>query len=367
MSRLAPPIDGRFFFHDDHVVDDNDKGVQLSNRARDASQPSLSSSRRLKRTLSGVSLPSPPQDMHLDDQHELVQSKTTVDVDLATNEDEVDELDSSDDNDNGDTRQALTRPTQSTKICSNMSTSRVNSTLRLQHASTRPDQRGHLRVDARLDRTTRHDEDQDMHRTNMSPTDRAKKLRRDRQRRTKTDDERPATSVWDSPNNPFIDRPTHKSNATRDNEPWTPGQASKPDKLTYVFRGKRVTYDIPFDTLVSSEDPEDDVFPETKPRLLFPPVQQTPTTPPSTKLSTASFIATLKNNAIDTTNEMMMSIPVSPKKPINNNGLPPTPVTGRRRGYKTTGAGSSSTTRFGPYKKMNFEGHSPDKRTLLRR
>ncbi|KAK4695670.1 hypothetical protein P7C70_g8509, partial [Phenoliferia sp. Uapishka_3] len=126
---------------------------------------------------------------------------------------------------------------------------------------------------------------------------------------------------WDSPSNPFVVHPGDKPRV------HTPGQAKKPDKLTYVFRGKRITYDIPFDALVAS-DPEDSPYADPSPRLLFP---APPITPPSSNPST-SFLDALR-----------ATMPQD-SKPTLDFGLP-TPA--REKDKKS----ARQEGRYGPYKK----------------
>lgn len=135
---------------------------------------------------------------------------------------------------------------------------------------------------------------------------------------------------WESPSNPFV---VKSSDAHR---MWTPGHAKKPEKLTYVFRGKRITYDLPFDALVA-QDPEDSPFAEPSPRLLYPPPP--PITPPSSHPS-SSFLDALRASM--------------PEKPVLvDHGLP-TPARERVRNSD----GSRKDARFGPYKRATVDDDS---------
>ncbi|KAL8292588.1 hypothetical protein RQP46_001200 [Phenoliferia psychrophenolica] len=127
---------------------------------------------------------------------------------------------------------------------------------------------------------------------------------------------------WDSPSNPFVVHAGDKPST------WTPGQAKKPEKLTYVFRGKRITYDMPFDALVA-EDPEDSPYADPSPRLLFP---APPITPPSTSTASTSFLDALRATIPQET------------KPIVDYGLP-TPA--REKDTKA----ARGEGRYAPYKR----------------
>ncbi|KAI5474163.1 hypothetical protein MNV49_004075 [Pseudohyphozyma bogoriensis] len=93
----------------------------------------------------------------------------------------------------------------------------------------------------------------------------------------------PPPSGWDSPGNPFVVREGEQRSERR--------KVVKPDKMCYVFRGKRITYDVPIDALLAPEDPSDSPFPDPSPRLLFPPP---PVTPPSTQTTSMSFLDKLR-------------------------------------------------------------------------
>ncbi|KAM0750472.1 hypothetical protein T439DRAFT_326438 [Meredithblackwellia eburnea MCA 4105] len=129
-----------------------------------------------------------------------------------------------------------------------------------------------------------------------------------------------------SSSDPFVDRPSDKGKG-----PWVPGQAKKPEKLSYVFRGKRIEYDMPVDVLLSA-GPDESPEPELVPRLLFPPPP--PVTPPSATPS-ASFLDSLRASITRKTT------------PVVEHGLP-TPARERERKKPEPGNGGN---RFDPYKR----------------
>ncbi|KAM0790967.1 hypothetical protein ACM66B_004271 [Microbotryomycetes sp. NB124-2] len=373
MSRLAPPFNSRFFFHDD----------ELSRQPRQGPSDEVDASPQrpnpLKRSNSAMSLPSPPDDISpsfLQARHSLGD----IDMSAVATDDEVDELESDDNDEPSSARRQTNYTTRSTSLqLSHDSNPFSAPARRVQGARIDSVNEGHLRVETRaqLRAPAPQVSAESVH---MSPTDRARRRRQDRERIIVDDLLLGPKSMgrgWDSPGNPFIDRPAAVASLRNDQpshgqerdqaEPWTPGQAVKPDRLTYVFRGKRVTYDIPFDALVAAEDPDDDPFPETKPRLLFPPAAGPPVTPPSLMSTSASisFLDALRNGAA--TIPQTAVIPASPVKQGTGGGLPPTPVTGKRRGAQSRNGdgGGDQQSRFGPYKKLRL-GDSPQKRVLKR-
>lgn len=110
----------------------------------------------------------------------------------------------------------------------------------------------------------------------------------------------PPPKGWHSPNNPFI---------VRDDAPRRPvTKPKKPEKMTYVFRGKRITYDVSFDALVAPDDPEESPFPDPSPRLLFPPAPITP--PASTSTSFLDrLLSTSEDGAVQKVNEINYGLP----------------------------------------------------------
>ncbi|KAK4048128.1 hypothetical protein OIV83_004998 [Microbotryomycetes sp. JL201] len=376
MARLAPPFDSRFCFHDDEIHEQQQRGAPATTNASPHRHT-------LKRSSSALSLPSPPDDIS---PSLLLSRDSAGDYDMATVDgdfdDQIDELESDDEPCPAPQRpHYTTRPTAQQLYESDPFLAPAR---RVSDTQVDSINRGHLRVAARAQvcAAAPAASSSSASPIHMSPTDRARRKKQDRERIMLDGPidsgknhfgPRSMGKGWDSPGNPFIERPTRATAAAgsqqqseneRDRETWTPGRAVKPDRLTYVFRGKRVTYDIPFDSLVAAEDPDDDPFPETKPRLLFPPAVEPPITPPSlmSNLTSASFVDALRNGPGPITVPKTAIIPASPIKQGSGDGLPPTPVTGKRRHVQSRDA-EQQQSRFS--KKLKL-GDSPPKRVLRR-
>ncbi|ORY54168.1 hypothetical protein BCR35DRAFT_310450 [Leucosporidium creatinivorum] len=316
-SRLAPPF-----------TTTTSTCTSTSSTSQRRSSPS---SHSLKRTSSVISLPSPPDELA---QPSLKHSYLDIgsDGDLEDDdeqEEEVDQLDSDqDDDDEGDAHASTLNPFVVPST----------STFKRQHQEQEEEQ-----VASRPDHPQ------------ASPTHRAKRLRKGRELdrvsfssaekgkgKGKGVNPKGMGRGWDSPSNPFIEREgegemiaQRVERAKKARKSSARGGEGKEEMVTYVFRGKRIHYDLPLSTLLTSEDPTSSPFADPSPRLLFPPAA--PITPPSATPS-SSFLDALRATQKKGGQEQQLE---------EGRGLPPTPVTEKRKPTEVNKEG-----RFGPYKRM---------------
>ncbi|KDE03911.1 hypothetical protein MVLG_05603 [Microbotryum lychnidis-dioicae p1A1 Lamole] len=312
-------------------------GSSRDGRLVDQSQSgsSLAPAPLLKRTNSVISLPSPPD--------ETMSQGPLAPVVVYLSDEELNDTDleeGGDDDDDVEASGPIARP-QPKRSSSNRMLVDCNPFLVPSRRAIQEEQEKQARIEARPDHP------------HASPTHQARRKRL-QQDKIKLDvgqankqglGARTMGRGWDSPSNPFIAREgeTAAPTAQRENH--------KPDKITYVFRGKRVTYDVPLDALLAPEDPEDSPFPDPSPRLLFPSgptsddeVESTnPITPPSYSRPTSSFLDALRaTTSVKPTDEVKS----------RSLGLPPTPVTERQRKAPEKTFNTRKEARYGPYKKM---------------
>ncbi|GAA5879629.1 hypothetical protein JCM1840_000592 [Sporobolomyces johnsonii] len=293
----------------------------------------------VKRTGSMCSLPSPPadsNDMHLEfGPHGLKESlrvapKRPVMM-IDTDSEEEDQLEDDDDDDEpcslsrpakstlgspanlsitggggGASRKQLLNPfllaDRAATSASSASTSHTRPP-RPDHPSCSPTHRSRRRVDPdRIKLTT-------------PPQKTRAELEADRERNAVAEDrERKKREMgWDDLDNPFVDRDDGMAKRLKGKE-----AVKRPETLTYVKRGERIRTSIPFTAVLTSSSPTDDPFTYTAPRLLFPPAApRTPSTPPSSFLEALRASSTVK--------------PAADPEQEGREGLPPTPVTLKRK------------------------------------
>ncbi|SCV69437.1 BQ2448_2457 [Microbotryum intermedium] len=304
---------------------------------RSRSGSSLAPAPMLKRTNSVNSLPSPPDEMM---SQELLALAVVYLSDEELNDTDLEE---GDDDDDDEAPGLVVRP-QPKRSAGRRASNRMlvdcNPFLVPSQCALQEEQKKQARIEARPDHP------------HASPTHQARRKRL-QQHKIKLDEghahklgigARTMGRGWESPSNPFIAREGETA------EPTARRENHKPDKITYVFRGKRVTYDVPLDALLAPEDPEDSPFPDPSPRLLFPmgPTSDdeadhaNPITPPSQSRPTSSFLDALRVTTSAKPHDVKSS----------SLGLPPTPVTERQRKAPEKTFTARKEARFGPYKKM---------------
>ncbi|GAA5863148.1 hypothetical protein JCM8547_002812 [Rhodosporidiobolus lusitaniae] len=157
---------------------------------------------------------------------------------------------------------------------------------------------------------------------------------------------------WDDPENPFVERDEDMADRLKEKKPL-----KRPETITLVKRGQRISTSVPFTAVLTSTSNDDDPFTFTAPKLLFPPQSSSSSSRshPSTPPQQSKFL------------EALRAAGASEKKPAPGGGaggaaqLPPTPITLKRKApAAATQAGqqqgAGGHARFGPYKKMKGLG-----------
>ncbi|GAA6009680.1 hypothetical protein JCM10207_004152 [Rhodosporidiobolus poonsookiae] len=202
----------------------------------------------------------------------------------------------------------------------------------------RPERAGHPSASPTRRRRT------DPDRIHLTPPQKSRAELADERRRQEEEEERERRKRvmgWDDPENPFVERDEGEfAQRLKEKKPL-----KRPETITMVKRGQRISTSVPFTAVLTSTSPSDDPFTFTAPRLLFPPkppvspTAAAPATPPS------KFLEALRAAGSEAKRP-----PTGPAAGAAQ--LPPTPATLKRK----PAPGGAGAAQRGGYKRMRGLG-----------